>query len=156
MTRDARIAFEAMAKNSSGITNPIDACYRLVFKQACRIMCTDEISDNPKLLESYLHYTLILQHNNNGYTVAVPWLPSLSHMKRRYCRNRLNNIVTPIVEKRMKTSAPRTEDALQIFIDNDDNKDYITTFFINALFISVANIGKIIGDLLNIMAHHFD
>ncbi len=156
VTRDARIAFEAMAKNPSGITNPIDACYRLVLAQGCRIMCTDEISDTPKLLDSYLHYTSMLQHISSGHTVAVPWLPSLSHMKRQYCRNRLNNLVTPIVERRMEKGAPRAEDALQIFIDNGDSKDYIITFFISALFISVANAGKLAGGLLNIMAHHPD
>ena len=154
VTRDAHIAFEAMAKNPRSITNPIDACYRLVLSQGCRIMCSDEISDTPKLLDTYLYYTSILQHISSGHTSAVPWLPSLSLLKRRYCRNRLSNFITPIVERRMEKGSPRAEDALQVFIDNGDSKDYIITFLISAMFISIANAGKLAGGMLNILAHH--
>lgn len=74
--RDARAAFEAMAKDSSGVTNPSDACYRIVVTQACRVVCTDEIADNPKLLESCVGYLSILQATSSIHSVAVPWLPS--------------------------------------------------------------------------------
>lgn len=154
--RDARNAFEAMAKNPCGVTNPLDTCYRLVLAQGCRIMCNDEIPDDPKLLNTYLYYTWILQHISSGHTSAVPWLPSLSQMKRRYCRNRLSNFLTPIVEKRMEKGSRRAEDALQMFIDSGDSKDYIMTFLISAMFISVANAGKLAGGMLNILAHHPD
>ena len=156
VTKDARIAFEAMGKDPRGVTNPVDACYRLVLTQTCRIMCNDEIADTPKLLDTYIYYTWILQHLSSGHTSAVPWLPSLSHWKRRYCRNRLCHFLTPIVEKRMEKGSPRAEDALQIFVDSGDSKDYIVTFLISAMFISVANAGKLAGGMLNLLAHHPD
>ena len=154
VTKDARIFFEAMAKNPRGFTDPMGPCYRLVLVQSCRIMCSDEISDTPKLMDTYLYYTSILQHISTGHLSAAPWLPSWQLVKRRYCRNRLNKLWTPIVEKRMEKGSPRAEDALQLFIDSGDSKDYIVTFLISALFISIANAGKLAGGMLNMLAHH--
>lgn len=152
--RDARAAFEAMAKDSSGVTNPSDACYRIVVTQACRVVCTDEIADNPKLLESCVGYLSILQATSSIHSVAVPWLPSWSYMKRRYGRYGISNLVTPLVENRMKKGAARVDDTLQTFVDNGDSKEHIISFFISILFISTANAGALAGAMLNIMAHH--
>ena len=156
VTTDARAAFKALAENPSNVMDPADSCYRLVLKQACRIVCTDEISDTPELLDSYSRYAWMLMHCISGHTVTMPWLPSLSHMKRRYCSNGLINLVKPIIDKRMKKGAPRADDVLQILVDNGDSKDYIIRFFINALFIGTANAGIMAGGMLNIMAHHID
>ena len=150
---DARAAFESMAKDPSAITNPTEACYRLVLAQSCRIVCADEITDTPELLDSYLRYTKILAHCASGHTTAHPWLPSWSRIKRAYCRYGLYSIVAPIVIRRMKKGAPRGEDALQVLIDSGDSADEIITFFISILFISVANAGKLAGLQLNMVAH---
>ncbi|KKA17947.1 Uncharacterized protein T310_8106 [Rasamsonia emersonii CBS 393.64] len=153
---DARAAFEALAKNPSGVMNPSYTCYRIVVKQCVRLVCTDEISDDPKLLERCLGYLTILQSTTSIHTVAVPWLPSLSYMKRRYGRYGLRSLVTPIVSRRMKKGTPRVDDALQVLIDNGDSKEYIINFLISILFISTANAGVLAGAMLNIMAHHPD
>lgn len=150
---DARVAFESMVKDSSGITNPTEACYRLVLAQSCRIVCADEITDTPKLLDSYLRYTIILAHCASGHTTARPWLPSWSRIKRAYCRYGLSSIITPIVTRRMKKGAPRGNDALQVLIDKGGSADEIITCLISILFISVANAGKLAGLQLNMVAH---
>jgi cytochrome P450 len=154
VTKDSRTVFEALAKSPKGFVNPVDACYRLVLKQSCRILCTDQISDTPSLMDTYLGWTSMLQHVSSGHTVCMPWLPSWSHMKRQYCRRGLNNLVAPIVANRMKEGAARQDDTLQTLIDDGDSQDYIVTFFISILFISVANAGKLAGVLLTMMANH--
>jgi cytochrome P450 len=158
VTRDARAAFEAMAKNPSGVTNPAKACYRIVVTQGSRVVCTDEISDDPKLLESLLGYLPILQSTSSLHLLAFPWLSymSISYWKRRYGRYGVSSIVTPIVNRRMKKGAPRVDDALQTLIDNGDSKDYMINFFISMLFIAGANAGVLSGAMLNIVAHHPD
>ena len=154
VTRDAQATFQSLARSAAGKINAIDTCYNLVLKQSSRVVCTDEISDTPELLDTYLSYNTMLMHLSSGHTVAMPWLPSLSHLKRKYCRRGLHNLVKPIVNTRMAKGASRVDDTLQVLIDNGDSKDYIITFFINVLFISVGNAGKLAGGLLNTFAQH--
>ena len=156
VAKDARDAFQILAKNPSGVMKPIDTCYGLVLKQSVRVMCTDEIADTPKLMDTYFYYTWILQHIASGHTSATPWLPSLSHMKRRWCRSGLQRLLTPLVNRRMEKGAPRVDDTLQNLIDNGDSKDFIITCLISLVFISVANAGKLLGVMLKTMAQHTD
>lgn len=99
VTRDARAAFEALVKNPSGVTNPAKACFRIVVTQGSRIVSTDEILDNPKLLEGLLTYLPILRSTSSLHLFAFPWLSymSIAYWKRRYGRYGVTRIVTPIV-----------------------------------------------------------
>ncbi|KAG5986352.1 hypothetical protein E4U43_005552, partial [Claviceps pusilla] len=168
-----------MADGAAGamVTNPIDACYRLVLKQGVRMMCCDELAETPELFERYVAATVALQHLSSGHTFAVPWLPSLAHAKRRYYRSCLQRLYAPLVQRRTEESAGRTasgpvsgpaagsgsgpgsgprtpDDALQILINSGDSADYIVTFLISILFISIANAGKLAGILLNLICQH--
>ena len=158
VTRDARLAFEAMAMSSSHVINPSKACFRIVTIQGSRIVGTDEIADDPKLMEALLTYLPILQFTNSLHLLAFPWLSYLSpaYWKRRYGRWGLTSIVEPLVNRRMEKGAPRADDALQYLIDAGDSKDYITTFITSMLFIAGANTGVISGSVLNIVAAHPD
>ena len=158
VTKDARAAFEALAKNPSGVTNPAKTCFRIVITQGSRIVGTDEISDDPKLLGSLLHYVPILQSTSSLHLLAFPWFSyvSVAYWKRRYARRGVQSIVTPIVNRRMMKGADRGDDALQTLIDNGDSKDYIINFLISMLFIAGANAGYLTGAMLNIVAHHPD
>ena len=158
VTKDARDAFETMALNPSGVTNPAKICFRIVVAQGSRVVFTDEISDNPKLLEDMLTYLPILQKTNSLHLLALPWLSYFdkAYWTRRWGRRGLANIVTPLVNRRMQPGAPRKDDALQLFIDNGDSKDFIITYGIGMLFIAGANAGVLSGAMLNIVAHHSD
>lgn len=156
VARDARTSFEALANDPTGMTDPIDSCYRLALAQGSRMMCSDVLPDSPELFNTYVKHTWTLQHTSSGHTVAVPWLPSWSHMKRRYCRYNLKCLLTPIVNARLEPNAPRADDALQYLIDSGDSADYMVTFLISILFISVANAGKLAGGLLNMICLHPD
>ncbi|KAF2118823.1 cytochrome P450 [Lophiotrema nucula] len=156
VTKDACDYFSSMRKNSSGMINPIGVCYRLVLQQSSRVMCADDIAEAPVLLDSYVNWTTLLLHVSSGHTMCTPWLPSIQHMKRMYGRWGMKRLVTPIVEKRTSAGAHHGEDALQMMVDKGDSKDYMITFFINALFISVAHSGKLAGAVLNMLANHTD
>jgi cytochrome P450 len=158
VTRDARAAFEAMAKNSSGVTNPAKTCYRIVVTQASRLVFTDEIADNPKQVDNLMRYLPTLQSTSTLHLLAFPWLSYFSRLywKRILGRYGLSCMVTPIVNKRMNKGAPRVDDALQLLIDSGDSKEYITNFCISMLFIVGANAGVLTGAMLNIVAHHPD
>ncbi|KAL8824279.1 MAG: hypothetical protein Q9191_005164 [Dirinaria sp. TL-2023a] len=158
VTRDARVAMETMAKDPAGFTNPARTCFRLAVTQSARVVFSDEVSDDPKLLESLLGYMPILQGTNTMYLLALPWLCYFSpgYWKRHYARYGIYRIVTSILDRRMKKGAPRGDDALQTLIDNGDSRGHIINYGIGMLFISGANAGILTGAMLNIVAHHAD
>ena len=156
VAKDARDTFHELSKSTTGFVNPVKACYRLVLKQSCRVLCTDEISDTPEYMNAYLSWMNMLQTLSSGHAACRPWLPSWTLMKRRYGRRGLQNLVAPIVSRRMEKDASRKDDTLQYLIDNGESQDYIVTYFISILFISVANAGKLAGVLLTMMANHPD
>lgn len=154
-TRDAREAFEAVAK-SGGIINPARYCYEIVCVQATRIVATDELVDNPKLRAKLMHYLPILQHTSSCHLLSFPYLSyfSLSYWKRIYGREGLRSIIAPLVTKRMEYGADRKDDALQHFVDQGDSHDYITQFMVSMTFISGANGCVLAGAMLYSIAHH--
>ena len=154
VTGDARTVFEALAKSPSCVMNPSSTCYRLVLKQGCRVVGTDEISDDPKRLESCIGYMTTLMSTSDLHRAALPWLPSKSQLRRRYTVYCLTSLVAPIVNKRMKKGAPRKDDALQTLVDNGDSKENIIHFLKVIVFIVSANAGYLAGAMLNIVAHH--
>jgi sterol 14-demethylase len=158
VTGDARKAFQALSDAPSNVINPSKICYRVVVQQGARIVGSDTIADDPKLMEPLLKYMPILQFTSSLHLLAFPWLSyfSASYWKRKYGRWGVTNIVKPIVDKRMAPGAPPVDDALQTLINAGDSKDYITNFMISMLFIAGANSGVISGSMLNIVAHHPD
>ncbi|KAM0794057.1 cytochrome P450 [Usnea florida] len=154
VTADARAAFDALAKSPSNVVNPTSMCYRLVVMQDCRILCCDEISDDPKLLKSCIDHLMTLRTAIDLQGSFLPWLPSKEGFRRRYATYSLNSLIAPIVHNRMKKGSPRKEDALQTLVDNGDSKEYILRFLPNQLFIASANAGYLVGAMLNIVAHH--
>ncbi|RAL16210.1 cytochrome P450, partial [Aspergillus homomorphus CBS 101889] len=156
VARDARVAFEALRENPSSVMNPTDACYRLVVQQASRVVCSDEIAGNPALLAKTQNVLSLLMHTSSIHTVALPYLPSIAKLKRRWGRYGLSRIVTPIVQRRLQKGAPRRDDVVQSMVDSGDSREWMVNFFISILFIASANAGYLCGAMLNILAHHPD
>ncbi|RAH41256.1 cytochrome P450 [Aspergillus brunneoviolaceus CBS 621.78] len=158
VTRDARGAFEALRHHASGVMNPTDACYHLVVQQACRVVCSDEIADDPAVLARTQSVLSLLMHTSSIHAVALPYLPSLAKLKRRWGRYSLSRIVTPIVQRRLhkKKDSPRHDDVVQYMLDRGDPPEWMVAFFISTLFIASANAGYLSGAMLNILAHHPD
>ena len=154
VTRDARATFDALANSPSDVVNPASICYRLVVMQACRIVCSDDIADDPRRLKSCVDYLTTLMSSSDAESAVLPWLPHKASLKRRYATYRLSSLLAPIVNNRMKKGSPRKDDTLQTLIDNGDSKDNILRFLNSILFIATANAGYLTGAMLNIVAHH--
>ncbi|KAH6722844.1 putative cytochrome P450 [Leptodontidium sp. MPI-SDFR-AT-0119] len=159
VTRDARLAFEAVAKPPyNGIANPAHLCCVLTWMQGTRVFGCDEIIDDPKLRAQLLTYLPILQRTSSCHLLAFPWASyfSISYWKRQYGRWGMRQLVTPIVNKRMAYGAEKIDDPIGTMIDNGDSADYIINYLISMIFISSANGCVISGAMLYCMAHHQD
>ncbi|KAK4234363.1 cytochrome P450 [Achaetomium macrosporum] len=154
LTRDARLGFEALDENSTAVADTSGVCCRIVFAQDCRLMCTDEIADDPKLFDRVLGYYEFLQSAHSLYNVPFPWLPSVSYVRRRYVRATLIRIMTGLLNKRIKEGTAGKDDAMSMLLNHGDREDWIIEFLISVLFISPGNSRVLGGHMLNIMAMH--
>ncbi len=153
LLKDTRTTIEGLAKTSKPITNPFFLNYKMTTALSSRTIGSDEIANDPKVLQAVNDYCLILQGTCSADIAAVPWLPRWSFAKRAYARWGLHSIIAPIVSKRMKKGAIPRDDALQVLINNGDSKDYIINFYISTLFAALVNTGVLAGGLLTVMSH---
>ncbi|PHH92987.1 hypothetical protein CDD83_2820 [Cordyceps sp. RAO-2017] len=156
LLRDVRNGCEALADCLDGVVIPSECCWDTVFKQDCRLFCTDEIADDPKLLRAFSDLVLTLLHTFSHYNMAFPRLPSPSWAKRRYCRYTFVRLLKQIIKRRMIKGGASVADPLQVLIDYGDSVDYMVEFFMSALFIAPANSRIMTGQMLNIMSIHTD
>lgn len=156
MLNDARVGLRTLAGGPNGVTNTSDSFWRTIFTQDCRLLCADEMADNPKLFESSSYSARTLLHTFTHYTVHFPWLLTPKYLKRRYMRYRLWSNVKTIAEKRMNRKTPSMDDPVQALINNGDPKDFVIEFFTSALFIAPANSSIIAGKLISFLAMRTD
>nr|POE56472.1 steroid 17-alpha-hydroxylase/17,20 lyase [Quercus suber] len=150
---DAAEGFHSLDRDDMAVVNPFTFCYRIVLAQGCRIVCSDDIPDVPRNFETYLDIMATLQVAESARTVATPWLPSWPHLQRHYCRYRLKQLVTSLLDERLGSHLKNLkDDPLQMLIDCGDSKDDILRFQVSILFIAVANAGVLAGAVLNIIA----
>ncbi|GFF40034.1 hypothetical protein IFM58399_05788 [Aspergillus lentulus] len=152
LLKDARVGMAGLSR----VTKPSVSCWETVFAQDVRLLCTDEIIDDPKLLATFGRHVETLLFTFSHYNVCFPWLPSPSYYKRRQARYALYDLMKDIVNKRLKNGPRRPNDPVQILLDYNDNVDHIIEFFISLLFIAPANSRIIGGQMLNIMSIYRD
>lgn len=156
MLNDARVGLRALAEGPNGVTDPSDSFWRTIFTQDCRLLCADEMADNPKLFQSSLYSARTLLHTFTHSTVHFPWLLTPTYLKRRYMCYRLWSNVKTIAEKRMNREIPSMDDPVQALINNGDPRDFVIEFFTTTLLIAPANSSIIAGKLISFLAMRTD
>lgn len=156
MLNDARLGIRALAKGPDGVTNTSDSLWRPIFTQDCRVLCTDEVADNPKLFRRSSDSARSLLRTFTHCNVHSPLFLSPAYLKRRYMRYRLWSTVKTIVEKRMDRNTPSMDDPVQTLVNHGDPKDHVIEFFTSLLFIAPANSSIIVGKILSFLATRTD
>ena len=117
---DMQTRLDQLAKDPSGITNPFESIYRIVYQLTMRTVGCDDIANNPELLERTLHLCETIKDSATLGTVLYPWFPSLALIKRKIAGVRFYMIIRKIVEERKRTGK-RVDDPLQFLIDQEDD-----------------------------------
>lgn len=156
MLNDARVGLRALAEGPNGVTDTSDSFWRTIFTQDCRVLCADEMADNPKLFQRSSDSARTLLHTFTHSTVHFPWLLTPTYLKRRYTRYRLWSNVKTIAEKRMNRKTPSMDDPVQALINKGDPKDLVIDFFTTTLSIAPANSSIIAGKLISFLARRKD
>jgi hypothetical protein len=117
---DTKARLELIASSPSGITDPFDSVYKIVFQLTVRTVGCNEIADNPILLAKTLRFFEIIGQSGSPAGVVFPWLPTPAKLKRIYAGGNLYMIFQRIVNERKRTGK-RDDDALQFMIDQGDD-----------------------------------
>ncbi|KAI8938157.1 hypothetical protein NX059_005823 [Plenodomus lindquistii] len=137
---DTQEAMEAIKSEPSGITNPFESLYRIVFRLTIRMVGADEIADDAKVLEETLKMFELIDRSATASSVIFPKIPSPALLQRTYAGGRLYMLIEKIIRKRA-SSNEKHDDALQYMLDQGDRTFKIVEFIIGALFAGLLNSG---------------
>jgi cytochrome P450 len=137
---DVQDALEAIRQEPSGITNPFESLYRVVFRLTIRMVGADEIADDPQVLEETLKLFELIDNSTTAASVMFPKFPSPAVLKRTYGGAKLYYIIENIIKKRA-ASDEKHDDALQYMLDQGDRTFKIVEFIVSALFAGLLNSG---------------
>ncbi|KAK5134759.1 hypothetical protein LTR08_006134 [Meristemomyces frigidus] len=140
LLQDARASLDKLVADTSGVTDPFDSIYRLVFQFTMRTVACNEIADDAPLLERTLELYEAIESAGTPWAVMYPWLPLPSKAKRAYAGAQLYMIFKRVVDARNQEGR-REDDALQYLMDQGDNIKDIITFVLGALFAGQLNSG---------------
>jgi cytochrome P450 len=137
---DVQETMEAIRNDPSGITNPFDSLYRVVFRLTIRMVGADEIAEDPLVLEDTLKLFELIDNSATATSVMFPKFPSPAVLKRTYAGTRLYFLVENIIKKRA-ASDEKHDDALQYMLDQGDRTFKVVEFIVGALFAGLLNSG---------------
>ncbi|CZR62535.1 uncharacterized protein PAC_12432 [Phialocephala subalpina] len=140
LLKDTRFRINELDQNPTGITDPFESIYMIVYQLTMRMVGCDDIADNQELLMKTLRYYEKIDSSATPIAVMYPWFPSPAVVKRTYAASRLYMIVNKIVEERKKTGV-KGDDPLQYLIEQGDSMFRIIEFIIGALFAGLLNSG---------------
>jgi hypothetical protein len=120
LIEDTNARLKSIASSPSGITDPFDSVYKIVFQLTMRTVGCNEIANDPRLLAKTLSFYETIARSVTPAEVIFPWLPTPAKLKRTYAGGALYMMFQGIVNERKKTGR-REEDALQFMIDHGDD-----------------------------------
>lgn len=130
-----------MLKNDpSGITDPFESIYRIVYLLTLDMVGADEICQDAALREQTLHLFETMEQSATATTIMFPHVPSLGLLKRTYAGGRLYMILKNIIDKRTATGE-KHDDPLQYLMDKGDSLMKIIEFILGSLFAGQLNSG---------------
>lgn len=120
MISDTIKGMERLAADPTGITDPFQSMYELVYQLTMRTVACNEIAEDPAMLKKTLRLYEEVEKAATPTVVMYPWLPSPAKLKRMWGGAQLYMIFKNIVDVRNKTSR-REDDALQFLMDQGDD-----------------------------------
>jgi hypothetical protein len=117
---DSNARLKDIASSPSGITDPFDSVYKIVFQLTVRTVGCNEIANDPRLLAKTLGFFETIMQSATPAVVLFPWLPTPAKLKQTFAGGSLYMMFQRIINERKKTGK-QEEDALQFMIDQGDD-----------------------------------
>ncbi|CAD0099993.1 unnamed protein product [Aureobasidium mustum] len=140
LINDTRTRLDELVKDPSGITDPFESIYGIVYQLTMRTVACNEIANDRALLDQTLDMFEKIEASSSAKLIIFPWFPFPGKLRRLWYGGKLYMIFKGIIEDRAKTGR-REEDPLQFLIDKGDNVKEILTFVLGALYAGQLNSG---------------
>ncbi|KAK4983174.1 hypothetical protein LTR66_008926 [Elasticomyces elasticus] len=137
---DVRSNLDVLAASPSGMTDPFNSIYNIVFQLTMRTVACNDIANDPKLLARVLKLYETIEQSTTAATIMFPWLPTPAKARRTWGGAQLYRIFKRIIDERKKTGA-KCDDPLQFLLDQGDDVLRVITFVLGALFAGQLNSG---------------
>lgn len=138
LVNDVSERLEGFKQRPNGIIMPFEELPDLVFQLTMRTVGCDDIAGDHAWCSKTRRQFEKLDECFSVTVVIVPWLPSLSSIKRFIYGTQLYMSIDGVVKGRRK-SGTRHNDPLQVLIDAGDDSKSILGFLLNALFAGQIN-----------------
>ena len=140
LVSDVQEALEAIKNDPTGVSNPFESIYRIVYRLTIRAVGAEEIANDPELLEESLRLFEYIEQSTTAVAVMFPKLPSPAVLKRMYGGTKLFMLIEKIVKGRA-ASDEKHDDALQYMLDQGDGTMKIVEFIVASLHAGILNSG---------------
>ncbi|KAH0343929.1 cytochrome P450, partial [Aureobasidium melanogenum] len=137
---DTRSRLEDLVKDPSGMTDPFESIYGVVYQLTMRTVACNEIANDRDLLDKTLDMFEKIEASSSAKLIILPWFPFPGKLKRLWYGARLYMIFKNIIEDRAKNGR-RENDPLQFMIEKGDSVKEILTFILGALYAGQLNSG---------------
>jgi hypothetical protein len=117
---DLKKRINILADNPSGITDPFDSIYEIVFQLTMRTVGCNEVADDPELVKATMSYNRMMELAGTPMAVMFPWLPSRGVLRKYYAGARMYMIFDKVAKARLAEER-RENDAMQVMLDQGDS-----------------------------------
>ncbi|KAB8346184.1 hypothetical protein FH972_023230 [Carpinus fangiana] len=124
----------------TGVTDPFDSIYKLVFLLTIRLVACREIAESPAQLDKSLSLLQAIEASSTPASVIAPWAPVPAKITRFLSGAKLYMMFKELVDARHATGT-REEDAMQELIDGGASTTNIMKFVLGAVFAAQLNSG---------------
>jgi cytochrome P450 len=126
LIEDTKRRLDALATEPSGITDPFDSVYEIVFQLTMRTVGCNEVANSPEHLQNTLRWNQTIEQSSTMPAIIFPWFPSPALLRRTLAGIKMYRLFDNIIEERKRTGK-KEKDALQYMIDKGDStKDIIS------------------------------
>lgn len=116
----------------AGITDPFESIYKAVFQLTMRTVGCNDLAEDMPLMSKMLHWYVTVEKTTSPVAVMYPWIPTYAMIKRTVAGMRLFTTIKKIGDERLRTGS-RSEDAMQILIDQGDEMGNIVGVSVNLI-----------------------
>lgn len=117
---DLKERVKVLANDPSGITDPFESVYEIVFQLTMRTVGCVEVADNPDMVKAAMRYNRTLELSATPMAIMFPWIPSPGVIRKYYAGARMYMIFDKVAKAR-RAEGRREDDAMQVLLDQGDS-----------------------------------
>ncbi|KAJ7806928.1 cytochrome P450 [Mycena olivaceomarginata] len=140
---------------TSGIFDPFDKIYELMFQTTVRSLSSSEISDDAALVARLKTLYDRLDTGTTPATVLLPWFPTPAMIKKIWATKEIYDIVVRAIDAREQSGVSRN-DTLQMLVDAGDERLVVVGFIMGLLIAGARATGTTASWIVTFLGGHTD